>query len=386
MDSGDILWYITPYGNNAEGPTVDLFYVVAYSILMTLNIVNITLHSLGLYVLVLAYKIGQNSNQQLFLVNLSFAELFQNITRLVWYALTLSWRISRSPTVATISNYIIGINNTTAFYMTISALFLLTLDRLLSVLLGMRYRIHCTRGRTKTLLFSILIANLFIGLFIVLVIYLIGEVRIYGDIFIKIIFYIITTLFVLFVIFAISSYAIIFHAFVTSRRETSTPQASLFRIFRESHFINSLLLICNFLFLAVFPSLIVSFSSINHINLTRKFHFYVNISYTLSDTADGIIYIFASPSVRNILSRKVASLCTAIDNLVNSTNKVSNSPTGGISMVNPRSTYSEERRQAIEPAIHGRRAPHNTETQQIPKNPKDANEDHAKEIDCTECI
>ena len=98
-----------------------------------------------------------------------------------------------------------------------------------------------------------------------------------------------------------------FFKFVQSRcltmpRNHDLQQETLFRIFVNSYFFISVMLISSYIILAVIPVLIRSFSST--IEMPISLILYTDISLMLSDTADAVIYFFMDIEVKKILWQK----------------------------------------------------------------------------------
>ena len=114
-----------------------------------------------------------------------------------------------------------------------------------------------------------------------------------------------------------------FRKYASSRRRTSSagnidvPQESLFRIYRNSRFFVSIMLVTSSLILGVIPKLMYVFMLIADNKVPLPFKYYVEFCRLLSDMVDGIIYVMLQPSVRKLLLEKLSSAlrhCTSITN------------------------------------------------------------------------
>ena len=281
--------------------------------------VNIILHSIGIHSLVLIYKHGQlQSPQRLLLIYLSFAELLQNIARFIYCISFLALLRLPKIVLVEISIYVNFILITGLLYLFISALVFITLDRLLCVILGLKYSTYCTIGKTKTIIASTLFISLVICCIACSVVYAVSPRKIYQHLFYNITGYIATILYILFLIFAITSYSIMFFKLVASKRtlsaqmDTDAPQLSLLSVFRNSRFFISLLLISSFIVFNVVPALINSFHFFTGRRIPTEIVFYTHCSVALSDTVDASIYIFLFQPVRKLLYKNITSLFPTI--------------------------------------------------------------------------
>ena len=91
----------------------------------------------------------------------------------------------------------------------------------------------------------------------------------------------------------------------TTVRNRYQKKDSVFRIFYKSKFIVSVLLVLSFLILAVLPTLVQCFYVMSGHGIVHDLLSYSTVLYTLSDTVDGLIYIFIKPCVRKLLTDKI---------------------------------------------------------------------------------
>ena len=112
-----------------------------------------------------------------------------------------------------------------------------------------------------------------------------------------------------------------FCRFAKSRRSfrrsisQSSEEVSLLDIYLNSRFYVSVMLILSYLILMVGPSLTRAYFNIMEIPMSKSLRTYIDISVTLSDTADGIIYIFMDRKVRTLFMKKWKTRlsCTVTD-------------------------------------------------------------------------
>lgn len=291
---------------------------------------NCLLHGSGIVLLFALYKKNNTSSQKLFLLNLSLTEFLQNACRLPVYVLKFYFKKLRlNPNTSkhvlkVIGNAIIQgqfVLNTGVIYQCLMAMMLLTGDRLMCILLHVRYPVFWSYR--KTIVAVALSWGLSFWCTAIVCGYAqhcIDETQRMAlaklDNIVQV--HILAALSLLFLIFSMFSYFIMFRKFLISRRDMNTTEApeseplSAWKAFCTSKFFVCILLMSSFLFLWVVPTLIVNLwvlttGSLFNSSLPNLYH-YVNISYLLSDTADGVIYVFLKPEVRKLFKKKISCL------------------------------------------------------------------------------
>ena len=289
---------------------IELIFSYIYTILF---VINVCLHLLGCYLLQVVYNNGRKTVQQLYLINLSVNEAINNIIFLLLNILdivsnsNISEKTSSNIGVSMTYIYIIGM---TGFYWSyILAMFYLTCDRLLHVLLNYRYPVFWTISKARKLLIVTCFVNCAMSLTFALFYYFTPSIR--QTLMNSLIIYVPTVLCSTFLILALVTYIVMFFKFVQSRRLTmprnpDATQETFFHIFVNSRFFISVMLISSCIILAVIPVVIRSFYTMT--NLPTYLIIYINISLMLSDTADAVIYIFMDRKVRKILWQKCSML------------------------------------------------------------------------------
>ena len=266
--------------------------------------VNVVLHMICSLLLSHIYKHGIGSKiQPLYLVNLSVTELVRNFYFLVGKSILVADGVGNDiPKIPEKEWAIRWIINVCTKSINILAMFLITGDRLALALLGIRYNNIVTVSRVKVAIicswsFCLLLApSIFALLYIV-----------YGAEEVKKTcehegFYIFPVIHVLFFVFAVTTYIIMFIAFVRSRRRSSVSQHSVLYLFAHSKFYAAVLLMASFLLLMVIPS-IVFFSMVESDTLTDSSRYILIVLTCLSDTFDGIIYFIFYPPVRQLIRK-----------------------------------------------------------------------------------
>ena len=198
-----------------------------------------------------------------------------------------------------------------------ASIFLITVDRLAASLLGIKYNIKCTVFKAKVAVLSMWLFFASVMPSIFGIVYAMHGYKALFEAFRTVYRYPAPAAFMLFLVFATVSYAIMFTVFVqTNRRTSSSQQLSLLRIFARSKFYVAVLLISTFSILQVIPFLVWHYYKYisSATGLHRKIYLYYIVSSNLSDTADALIYIFLYRPVQGILSRNFRSICKTIRN------------------------------------------------------------------------
>ena len=121
-------------------------YFIPLCVHGSITMSNIVLHMLCSFIIIRVYRREEpgSKTQQLFLLNLSLTELMRNTFNFSQFVLILN--DDMDAIIFDLSGIIVTICLDLINY---SAMILLTLDRLLATILGLRYGIHCTLPRAK---------------------------------------------------------------------------------------------------------------------------------------------------------------------------------------------------------------------------------------------
>jgi hypothetical protein len=259
--------------------------------------VNILMHGMGTWLLLCTYMRGQKSTQTLYLINLALSELIKNMMMLIKDSL-----LSRNLVFASWYPRVFFKSGVFCHYM--FSMFYITGDRLLHVILNVKYPVYWSVGKTKRLLICTWTFCLAMSTSLTLVHHVTyNEHKTHLRFFYH---YIRPALFIIYGLFAIVTYTSMFLQYARSQRNTNAPQSSLFNIFINSRFFVSVLLIGSCMLLAVIPELILLILKLASIPLPSQFNLYKHVSFRLSDFIDAIIYIFLQPDVRKLLLTKLS--------------------------------------------------------------------------------
>ena len=277
--------------------------VISWYIYAVIASINSVLHGIGGILLIKTYK-RRKTSQHLLLVNLSLTELLRNITRVATCSIFIT---ERRDSVATYTLWTVYITFVTYLYF--SAMFLITVDRLVATLLNVRHKMICTSNRTQWL-----VAVVWLLVSLVTVCVSVYYHSLYGilwmyvcDVIHRVLVYrVIMVLTVLYLISAVVCYSLIFLRYTRSKRSIAQNHLSSLQLFRKSKFYVSILLITSFIFLQVVPYGILT---IKGDKLSLPVKMVLNISSEVSDTVDFLIYVFMYNAVYNLAKRYREMLC-----------------------------------------------------------------------------
>ena len=268
-------------------------------ILRTINSINIIIHSLGTYLLIYLYMYGKDTPQQLFLISLSVSEILKNLLR-IFTRPVLSLHISE--------RFHTHVFNVLAVVKLIyyASMFYITIDRLLGVLLNLRYRVYCDSTKCKYLL----LLTWTIGFLMSVVFVITYHIGVLKEIY-PYDLYVSAVISFVYVIVALVTYGFIFNNYTKSRAmrhrgntegETNNNEPSIFQVFRQSKFFISILIITSFLVFVVLPDILYFFfAAIDHSR--PPYHLIVVISSVV------ISLILSTPAFTFLCKNLLGSYC-----------------------------------------------------------------------------
>ena len=214
------------------------------------------------------------------------------------------------PTINTIHNYMSIVVFTGIAVVYCMVMVYITLDRLLNILLSLRYKIYCTETKAKHLLQVTWIVALLICTSVSLTYHFNGYI--WQTTFFM---YVYPTFDFAFIILALITYVFIFLKYRKSRRkyfqsysQPNIKRDSTFKIFRKSNFFIPVLLISTFVIFLLIPDLVYLFYGIVGNNESDTLFATCDVSYAISNLADGWIYIFMQKSIKAMLWTKMTNL------------------------------------------------------------------------------
>ena len=127
--------------------------LILHIILLLLNVSNVLFHSLGSYLLICIYKNGGQCAQQVFLIHLSICEALMNLLEGL-RRIPDFMRLSASESfvndkIQSFTMIIMFVGISIVYYLD---MIYLTLDRLLDMVLGIKYHVYCSEAKAIKLL------------------------------------------------------------------------------------------------------------------------------------------------------------------------------------------------------------------------------------------
>ena len=267
---------------------------------------NVFLQLLGCYLLWKTYNWTTITTQKLIIFNLSLCESLKCCYWSIYYLLLLNGFERTSSPMEYI--FCVHLGSVELLYMLMVAL---TLDRLMNIVIGMRYSAYWTAEKTKIMLIIFWIIHFLWSLANVVIYYFKGAAWVYN----ATIAYAGLVKSIVFIMLAAVTYSVIFWKYKKSReslRRFQSPDnmeinkySSSLQIFRKSRFYVSVLIIFTYLLFIIIPYCVFAFLSANDKLLKKKtttteFNI-AEILIHLSYTSDAIIYIFLQSDVRKTL-------------------------------------------------------------------------------------
>lgn len=282
--------------------------IIYRCIMILIQVVNVLLHTGGLYLIASLRKNGKANVQILLVMNLSISELMLNMTYIVMFALNIRFTAEPSHEILNVMKYtdiISGLCVNLVYYLT---MIYISINKMLEVLMNLKYEVYCNKNNAKNLLFSTWLLAMIVCTFAII-----------SEIFLDFrhhtpmtCFY--TTLDIVFILIAITSHSYIFYQYRQSQNGPNFRKTlfrkkytqSLWRTFKGSRFYLSFFLITAFVVLTIIPKLIAFFvfPHLDNNRLKLVIGIMVGISYHISFMVNGFIYVFMHKSVKKILLKK----------------------------------------------------------------------------------
>ena len=221
----------------------------------TIIFVNVFLHLIGIYLLWKTHNPTTITTQQLFIFNISICEFFASFYWLVFDLLRLNGYEKTSKYIGYSQCVHVGL-----FEVLYMLMFALTCDRLMNIVIGLKYSIYWTVGNTKKLLIAFWITGIGCSVALVFVYYFKGFLWFWQTE--AICFTLVQSISFILVSFVV--YSAIFWKYKRSREslrqfQISGPangnneHSSGLQIFRNSRFYVSILIILTFLLFNTIP-------------------------------------------------------------------------------------------------------------------------------------
>ena len=277
---------------------------VVSSICITADIFILICYFLGIVLIVVLKKRGKSKIQHLLWLNISSYAVLLNVIDAV--SEVLYQRGIYLPTSINLTSVMLFTSQLGLAYYMVLAMIYINIDRLLLILLNMRYKIYVTKKRVSFVIFITWGACIltFLGMSFT------NEsknIQIFIDRRYRAIFnrYIALSLDGVYVLSAVVIYSIIFHNCIVSERRVRNGEIvpsfkDIYRSFRRSRFYFAFLLILSYtLFIAV-PNLVLMLVKPHPILM-----FMYRLSLRMSWASDALIFMFMNRDTRELLLEKI---------------------------------------------------------------------------------
>lgn len=280
--------------------------------IFALQVLNVLIHAFGLYLLLCVFHDGNSNVQLIYILNLCVSELLINLIGVVILSVSFCFAHSSHETIIVLQNvyqFLIVVLETGILLVYYMCMFIITLDRLMEILLNIRYPIFWNEIRAKRLMICIWIVCLAIGITLSTLTYTYRMS--FETTFIQ---YIYPTLDVSFLLLAALTYIFIFKKFKSSRvapirlhrASVQVIKLTVIQVLKKSQFKVPILLITSFLLLMEVPNLVFLFENVLlHQRKSQGFIAYSVISILISYLVDGYIYIFLQAKVKAKMKKKL---------------------------------------------------------------------------------
>ena len=292
---------------------------------LVFSLANVLLHGAGIYLLWCLRRHSRLKIQNFYLMSLSGSELLMNLLNIL---LNLSEMLDQNGNVSSnLSRYILIVNFTGVAFVFHTSMIFITFDRLLELLLNIKYPVYWNEDKTKFLLLGTWIFGMFISITVCCLSGLLPGGFQWERYFFIFFF---PSIEVVFVVLAIATYTFIFRKFKNTRqlpvvyiprnanpptdrinpintKKKSPKTNSSCRIFIRSKFFIPVLLILTFFVFVVGADLVYLVVIVIQKNNDQIIGYMLSISYAISNLIDAWIYIFLQREVRSLFIRKFYS-------------------------------------------------------------------------------
>lgn len=273
--------------------------IVLYASMLVAAILNICLHITCCYLLVCLYKNGEQTFQQIYLINLSVSEIVMTAIVLACSILGLL-PCSGFGGVVVIRNFIHVVGHSGANTVYYLSTMYVTVDRLLEIALNLRYPVYWSLTKTKYLL----LATWFFGIVVAGVSFSF-TLENTSDVFTILYSHFFPILNTVFLVTAIFSYYFIFAQYKRTRviPVRSRIHTSALRVYRNSRFHIPMIIILSFFIFNILPDIIGYLLSSDE----TATELMVNVCFLLTiflGILSSYVYVFIKRPVKLLLKKK----------------------------------------------------------------------------------
>jgi hypothetical protein len=262
--------------------------------LLLLLLLNSIIQSFGCYILLSIYKNGSQSVNQLYIISLSLSEILMSL--LIFLAMLIEYYIDEH-----ISHYILTISETGLVLIYYLNMFYITIDKLMEILLNIRYPVYWNEQKAKILLVVTWLVGILFSLSMMFA-FRFAKFDYHHSF--KMYFY--PTVDFTFLAIAFPTYGFLFHKFKNSRNRPTDNNAggrseqklSIYQAFRQSKFYIAALLISAFISFKVVPDLIFMLYAKISGGVPQALRKTCFILHSISFLVDAWIYIIMQKTVK----------------------------------------------------------------------------------------
>ena len=284
---------------------IEILVISVFSIV--LEVLSIVINSFSLYLLICLHRTGRGNVQYIYLINLSGTNIFASAGFMITNALDICQYYKDADCHCYISNYTNLVLLTVISFVLYMTMTYVIVDELMQVLMNIRYPVYWDMTKAKYLIFLTWSVGMIMCIYFIIVNeFNEDEYDIFLGKYFRLPFNFI------FIIIAIACYSYIFHKYRLTRINptpvgtTQTATESIFKVFRNSRFYVSVLLILNFICFVIFPEIIVSFIEDNDkTSLCRNIMF---ILFDISFIIDAWVYVFFRLPVKRLMWEKLLNI------------------------------------------------------------------------------
>ena len=264
------------------------FHNIAEIVDLSMGPVTLLLHSLGAFLISCLIQNGNHKTQQLFLLNYSLSVIVVTFVNVIG---SLVHRYAHEEKI----HLFFKVITCTLYYIFFCSMIFINLDRLLEVLLNIKYPVYVTKNRTICIIVLswFIVAGTFVPLAVTEDMYIFYT-------------YIATPMDIIYMVFAAITWMIIFYFFKkfrippTSRNSSTT--ISIGATFRQSKFAVPLVLVISFVTCTILPDIVVIIMG----GFCQEcLQLIVNFGFYIESIIDALLYINLDRQIRRLLWKKL---------------------------------------------------------------------------------
>lgn len=271
-----------------------------------LNLSNVIIHSFGSYLLISAHRrSGKRNAEKLYILNLSVNAAISNVlVILIDLPPRFTSDLKSTKHAYDIQKILVIIKSTGMVLVYILCITYITIDRLVYIVLNIKYSLYWNPNRAKKLLIGTWLLGL---VFVVCIVIAFKTNDFEFQYLFNIYFY--PPIEFLFLVLAIVTYCFIFYKYRRARQPpvdsiNRNHRQSFWNVFRSSRFFIAVLIIASFVIFVIVPDIYLFLSALVQQEKVQQL-VACRIFFALSDMFDAFIYIYFQKEVRKIMFEKL---------------------------------------------------------------------------------